>query len=155
VLDPAVDAVVVGLAGFFIGGVTFVVSLLDPTYKEGRPPRPPPFRRGFFKALDEQQARERAARAAAPASYSVALSAFGGLIVVVVLLIVFSPVYMRWWYFIGGFFLGFLVLNGVYMLTATGRLQARRKSPALDRLFRLREHSKPTDTRVPRDTGST
>ena len=125
-LDPTVNAVVIGMSGFFIGAVTLVAGVLDPANADGRAARAPtPFRRGYLKAMREYDAAQKAARALAPRSYNVALAAFFGLIVTVVLGIILSPVHMRWGYFIGGFFLGFLVLQGIYNLTLQGRLDVR------------------------------
>ena len=128
-LDPTVDAIVITMAAAFIGGLVFIVGILDPAPKpdERRPPMP--FRRGYFKALQRQQLEDRAARATAPRSYSVALYAFAGLALVVGVGIYLSPVFMRWWYFIAGMFLGFLILNGIYELALSGKLDPR--TPAI------------------------
>ena len=134
-LDPTVNAVIIALAGVFIGAVTFVAGILDPASDAaGRPAKAPmPFKRGYFKAMREYDRTQKEARALAPRSYSVALAAFFGLIVVVILGIVLSPVHMQWGWFIGGFFLGFLILQTVYSLALSGRLNLR--TPAfLERL---------------------
>jgi hypothetical protein len=135
-LDPTVNAVIIGMSGFFIGAISFVGGILDPANDdEGRPPvAPMPFRRGYVKAMRDYDSAQKAARALAPRSYNVALAAFGGLIVTVVLGIILSPVSMRWGYFIGGFFLGFLALHGMYTLALKGRVG--RKTPRfLERLL--------------------
>jgi hypothetical protein len=133
-IDPTINAAVVTFAGAFIGGVTFVAAALNPAYEHGRPPEPPPlFKSGYFKALREQQNAEEAAWDLAPRSYKLALAAFGGVIVVVALGIYLSVVHMRWPFFIAGYFAGFLALNGVYVLTLSGKITIR--TPAfLDRL---------------------
>lgn len=140
-LDPTINAVVIGMSGFFIGAVTVVGSVLDPANVDGRPREAPmPFRRGYFKAIRDWDASQQAARALAPRSYNVALAAFSGLIVVVILGVVLSPLHMRWGYFIGGFFLGCFALQGVYTLTTQGRLDVR--TPRfLERLLDQDAHS--------------
>jgi Flp pilus assembly protein TadB len=124
-LDPTINAVIIVLAGVFIGAITCVAGILDPANADGAPRAPVPFKRGYVKAMQAYDAAQKEARALAPRSYNVALAAFFGLIVVVILGIVLSPVHMQWGWFIGGFFLGFLILQSVYALARTGRLNLR------------------------------
>ncbi len=132
-LDPTVNAVIIVLAGVFIGAVTFVAGILDPANADGAPKAPAPFKRGYFKAMQAYDTAQKEARTLAPRSYNVALVAFLGLIVIVILGIVLSPVHMQWGWFIGGFFLGFLMLQSVYSLALKGRINVR--TPAfLERL---------------------
>jgi hypothetical protein len=129
VLDATVDAIVITMAAAFIGGLVFIVGILDPAAKPDERRPPIPFRKGYFKALQRQEFEDRAARATAPRSYSIALYAFAGLALVVGVVIYLSPVYMRWWYFTAGVFLGFFILNGIYKLAQSGRLDTR--APAI------------------------
>jgi hypothetical protein len=152
VLDPTVDAIVITMAAAFIGGLVFIAGILDPAPKptERRPPIP--FRRGYFKTLQQQELEDTAARELAPRSYHIAVYAFAGLAVVVGVGIYLSPVYMRWWYFIGGVFLGFFILNAIYKLALSGKLDPR--TPAI-LTHVLAGGSKPTEGhRNPEDTGN-
>jgi len=92
--------------------------------------------------VDQQRAAE-AARALAPRSYSVAVGAFAGLIAVIAIGIYVSPVYMRWWFFLGGALAGVGLLNGISNLARAGRVRVP-DTPLLDRALGLeREPPRP------------